>query len=612
MEDGSSDVPSVYVYNGVDEVPEDVTHVRVDQSVTVIPAHAFGDRKKLEVVELPEGLIRIENNAFDSCETLKRINIPSTVIEIGNSAFQYCHKLDGIILPQGLRILGERAFQWCQSLHTNTINIPSGITAIELGTFWDCSSLKVVSLPEGLESIGVSAFCYCKSLESVTFPSSLRFLGIESFEGCKVLNEIHIPDTIQSIEERAFCDCNFTNFRLPPLLTNVDISIVGYNDCLVSLEVSENLVACTARGRRLRLESLRNVTFPSEAEPEILENIADLLVAFPDKDEATIIQALQNRFDNLPIHKICYYQSYSDNETTMQNLKREVKELNAAGKEKDCLGMTPLHILACSTKPTIAMFQLLIEKYPETLIMKDKWGDIPLLYTLWCNASTEVVDLLVESYKSLHPDYEFDWKGMILTMAKRNVPLRKVQRLINTQRNSFPDQKYDMQGLVMELAASDTIAEVERRRHININALSTSIEAFRYLLRISINKRLDSLAVGKWLDELENNISTFPDDKDTFPKQTYKREEDTKALYDRLATYESIKEGTSIIELALWKAKVDDSRNKRARIDEDVSYKKQCRVNCGADIIIKNMLPYLIPKPLAKRESNLPERFFMC
>ena len=609
MEDGSSDVvSSVYIYNGVDEVPEDVTHVRVDSSVTVIPAKAFNNHRQLEVVEILEGLIRIEENAFDSCETLKRINIPSTLTEIGNSAFQYCHKLDEIILPDGLRRLGQRAFQWCQSLHT--INIPSGITAIELGALWDCSSLKVVSLPEGLESIGVSAFCYCKSLESVTFPSSLRFLGIESFEGCKVLNEIHIPDTIQSIEERAFCDCNFTNFRLPPLLTNVDISIVGYNDCLVSLEVSENLVACTARGRRLRLESLRNVTLPNEAEPEIFENIADLLVAFPDGNG---VEVLKHRFDDLPIHKICYYQSYHDCEATMQHLKREFNESNETGKKQDCLGMTPLHILACSTKPTVEMYRLLIDKYPETLIMKDKWGDIPLLYAIWCNAPTDVVGLFVESYKSNHPSYEFDWKGMILTLTKRKVSLANIQRLVNTQRKSFPDQECDMQGLVMELSASDTRAEVERRSHININALSTSIETFRYLLRLSISKRLDSLAVRRWLNELENNISTFPDDKDMFPKETYKREEDTKALYDRLATYESIKEGTSIIELALWKAKVDDSRNKRARIDEDVSYKKQCRVNCGADIIIKNMLPYLIPKPLAKRGQPLPEeRYFMC
>ena len=61
---GIDDVLSVYIYNGVDRVPNDVTHVRVDPSVTVIPQLAFADRRELEQVDLPEGLITIENDAF--------------------------------------------------------------------------------------------------------------------------------------------------------------------------------------------------------------------------------------------------------------------------------------------------------------------------------------------------------------------------------------------------------------------------------------------------------------------------------------------------------------------------------------------------------------------
>ena len=74
------------------------------------------------------------------------------------------------------------------------------------------------------------------------------------------------------------------------------------------------------------------------------------------------------------------------------------------------------------------------------------------------------------------------------------------------------------------------------------------------------------------------------------------REEDTSSVYDRLAAYEIAKEGTSVLELTLWKAKIDESSSKRARISEDVSYREQCRVNCGADIIIRNVLSYLLQK----------------
>ena len=327
-------------------------------------------------------------------------------------------------------------------------------------------------------------------------------------------------------------------------------------------------------------------------------------VAFPDADtddddnnDDTITVALKHRFDDLPIHKICYYQSYHDNEATMQSLKREINpwttkplgQLNRTGKQQDCLGMTPLHILACSTKPTIEMCQLLIEKYPESLIMKDKWGDIPLLYTFWCNAPAGVLDLLVESYKSLHPDYEFDWKGMLLTMAKRNVPLTSIKNLINTQQESFPNQDYDMQQVVIELA---TCNEQGFR-----SLPYTSDETFRYLLRLSISDRLDTLDVTRFQEDMKNCIDEVGEE--------ISREE-VCAVYDRLAIYESIKEGTSILELSLWKAKIDENRNKRARADGDVSYKEQCRINSGADIIIWNVLPYLLPKHSGIEEDIEP------
>ena len=50
-----------------------------------------------------------------------------------------------------------------------------------------------------------------------------------------------------------------------------------------------------------------------------------------------------------------------------------------------------------------------------------------------------------------------------------------------------------------------------------------------------------------------------------------------------------IKEALALIELDLWKIKLGDghvaTRNKRKR--------GQCRVNCGADVVIKNVLPFL-------------------
>jgi len=599
----------VYIYNGVDEVPRDVTHVRVEPSVTVIPENAFRYRHYLEEVELPEGLIRIGDKAFYYCSSaLKRINLPSTLEEIGDHTFDQCENLE-VVLPEGIERLGQWAFQNCR---LKRINIPPLLEVINEGTFCNCDSLSEISFSEGLREIGKDALSRCTSFVSIKLPSSLKVIGIEAFEGCERLNEIRLPDTIEIIRARAFKICNLTNFRIPPSIgVDVDISIVGSNISLVSLELPETIEQLedkyASREEQCTVLSVRNIALPSDCEIDTvaLKHCADLGLAFPDADDddndATISAALKRRFDDLPIHKICYYQSYHDTKTTVQNLKREINpwtskppgQLNITGNEHDCLGMTPLHILACSTKPAVEMFQLLIDKYPETLIMKDKWGDIPLLYAFWCNAPSEVVDMLVEGYKSLHPEYEFDWKGMLETLAKRRLPLKNIQRLFNTQQHNFPDQDYDMKSLVMELATHDTQESFGR-----CEVRSTSIEVFRYLFRASITKRMDALAVAKWRVDLENRIVAFA-------KKT--RESDTKALYDRLDMYELAKEASSILELALWKHKMDEftlsidaksvgQSNKRARVDTNISERQQYRINCGANVVVRNVLPYLLPK----------------
>ena len=79
-------------------------------------------------------------------------------------------------------------------------------------------------------------------------------------------------------------------------------------------------------------------------------------------------------------------------------------------------------------------------------------------------------------------------------------------------------------------------------------------------------------------------------------------------IHSNLADYESeyqkLKEAASVLELALWKAKINESRrddvvsedvdNKKGKIDES-EFRIQCRIGCGADHIIKKVLPYVFP-----------------
>jgi hypothetical protein len=61
-----------------------------------------------------------------------------------------------------------------------------------------------------------------------------------------------------------------------------------------------------------------------------------------------------------------------------------------------------------------------------------------------------------------------------------------------------------------------------------------------------------------------------------------------------------LKEATTLLELALWKAKIDEKEReclgemkaKKAKIDVQ-SERRELRITSGASIVIKNVLPFL-------------------
>ena len=64
-----------------------------------------------------------------------------------------------------------------------------------------------------------------------------------------------------------------------------------------------------------------------------------------------------------------------------------------------------------------------------------------------------------------------------------------------------------------------------------------------------------------------------------------------------------------MLELALWRAKMNELKSnnpgrrtkKKVKVDES-DFRNQCRISCGADIVIEHVLPYLLPA--AAKEGN--------
>jgi ankyrin repeat protein len=151
--------------------------------------------------------------------------------------------------------------------------------------------------------------------------------------------------------------------------------------------------------------------------------ISDLFHLFGDSDE-TIVEMVQHRFDRLPTHSIVYYQTYH------QGVLQELTDAtNLTCNQQDCLGMTPLHTLTCSSMHDIELYRVIVENYPTNLIAEDSWGALPLLYAFWGAAPTEIIEFLLESYQSFFPSTLFIWTMMVETLGRCDTPKESIENL---------------------------------------------------------------------------------------------------------------------------------------------------------------------------------------
>jgi hypothetical protein len=136
------------------------------------------------------------------CEKLQEVNIPSTVTSIGTGAFARCRALKNVELPDGLLTLNDDAFSNCEAF--TEITIPGSVKNIEDDAFRGCTSLKTVVIEEGVEYIGRYAFYYCDALENVSIPSTVATIDSDAFSWCRKMQTIVIPANVTCILGQIF------------------------------------------------------------------------------------------------------------------------------------------------------------------------------------------------------------------------------------------------------------------------------------------------------------------------------------------------------------------------------------------------------------------------
>lgn len=636
-----------------------LTCIDIPSTVKVICDRAFIGCKNLEEVHLCNEagqLEEIKHSAFEGCESLKQIEIPSSVNTVYCKAFLNCKQLKVVELHEGLGHIDGHSFWNCKSLQC--IRLPASIKIIGDGAFLGCEKLEEIMIGNGIEQvIRPGAFEGCKSLKSIRVPSGVNTISGKAFLGCKQLEEVELCEGLEVIGGQAFKGCwSLNRIKVPSTVRELNVSAFRGCHQLISLEHlnpdgEDDFDLCP---------SIRNVAVSTKAQPSKLEGrfigCHDLRRLFSSSED--IHNALKSRFDGLPIHELCYFQAF--HLETLEHIENIIGHMSVQNKaslnNQDCLGMTPLHILTCSTKQSIDIYKLIIANHPKSLIAEDKWGCLPLLYAVWGNVPAGIVQLLVENQKSSFPNHTLNWEKMIDTLCRAGTCFGIIQRLINIQQTSYPSYSLDWQTVSRELtvccivrcesigdfplvweamietfeetrvhqelvqvlldleqnfisekscadllgvASDDFIRPVigSRRPEFHVH-----LDMFRFLVKCNVQERVKAIRVGKWQLDIVTMVKANQDRPyaggsqrpGVFPSRL-------DIIHSRLVFHErafhQLTEATCFLELALWKAKIneyDEMTRHREAWALAVEKKGQLRINCGADIIIPNVLSFLV------------------
>eukprot|EP00980_Cylindrotheca_fusiformis_P003366 scaffold747_cov120-Cylindrotheca_fusiformis.AAC.22 len=370
-----------YIYTGQDRVliPGNVEHIVVAASVREIGALAFHSCERLSTIDLPAGLIRIGSQAFQKCLSLKKIVVPSTVEKIEESAFDSCTSLRTVELRSGIKAIGHSAFYKCDRLVD--IRIPSSINHLEFSAFDRCSSLVDVALPEGIVELPFTLFKDCYSLTTVSLPSTILTLPDGIFMNCRSLAFIELPQGLRKIGSYPFASCN----ALATILIPSSVESIGdyaFFECrsLFSVEMHDGLREIGQMAFRV-CGSLSSLAVPPtvvEYGEEFLCYCDSLEERFPSEED--LHQFLIERFDALPLHKLCYDQGHYSHALCMSKLNDIITSDDSIEQwttAVDGVGMTPFHILAMSAKPNCLLFQELMTLYTtkdSILHQRDAYG----------------------------------------------------------------------------------------------------------------------------------------------------------------------------------------------------------------------------------------------
>lgn len=412
-----------------------------------------------------------------------------------------------------------------------------GIIRIGNFAFSRCSNLRECVIPNSVRSIGKSAFTFCRSLQTVALPPRIETIESNTFYGCESLTNVDIPQSVGVIRLYAFQGCESLIYvELPSKLLLLEEG--AFADCV---SLSGILIPKDATIERWVFEgcsALQSIEIHDDTQN-------------PDDFEGCDI--LSNVY--LPHERPIFEDSDDENEadwggTLLLATFPDVEDLTHRLRTR--FHGLPIHRLCyfqghgpkkTSLASLGASLSLGVEQYYPTLHKPDKLGMTPL---------------------------------HILALSQRpNVEL--CAQVVDLS----PETTQGMLGIEDQFGVAALEYSIRNRAP---GAGSIVCFLFGLLVEAEIN---NTLGLKKWKAEIMEKVSVL-EVADLSPDE---RRAQMKEI-NRIQQVLEMMERSSLLETVLWKRSIDSTEHAR-ETDHNSAGREWCRVHCGAQIIIPQVMAYL-------------------
>lgn len=200
-----------------------MTSVSIPSNVTTIGISAFLDCNGLTSITIPDNVTTLEERAFDQCSNLLTATVGNGVEYIPSLLFQDCSSLTTVTLGNQVSGIEYNAFMNCDQLTSiriasdneyftsidgivyskdgktlvkcptgkSYVNIPIGVTTIDMRSFYDCETMTAVTVPSTVTTIKELAFNCCTNLKTVTIGSGVTSILGDAFYYCLALEDVY-------------------------------------------------------------------------------------------------------------------------------------------------------------------------------------------------------------------------------------------------------------------------------------------------------------------------------------------------------------------------------------------------------------------------------------